>query len=489
MATEVKMPKLGIDMVEGSISKWLKQEGDSVKAEEAIAEVETDKSTVEMPAPEDGVLLKIAVGEGDLVPVGAVVAYIGKAGEAVPGGGGSQPASNGQAGDGKQKAESGTQKVEAAPAPVAPTPPPSSAPAPTSADSDIKASPVAKRLAEQEGIDLGKVKGTGPGGRITKEDVEQALVALMNAEPAPPDGVRASPMARRVAREKGYTISQIKGSGPEGRIVVQDVLDFTPAKGEPAVTESGTQKAETTTPAEAAPAPSVAGIGAAEEVPLSRMRKRISQVLTASKAPVPHFYVTMDIDMEAASKLREQMNASLSAEGVKISFNDLVVKATALALRKFPNINASFAGDKIIKHGDVNVGIAVSTPNGLITIATRHTDKMALSELSTTTRARAGRAREGKVQPDDLGGTTFTVSNLGMYGVDSFVAIITPPEAGILAIGGIRQEPVVKDGQIVIGSRMKVTLSADHRVTDGAEGAEFVVEVKRLLENPMRLML
>jgi pyruvate dehydrogenase E2 component (dihydrolipoamide acetyltransferase) len=500
MATEVKMPKLGIDMVEGSISKWLKQEGDSVKAEEAIAEVETDKSTVEMPAPEDGVLLKIAVGEGDLVPVGAVVAYIGKAGEAVPSGGGTS-ASNGQAGSEAQRAEAPIDTAQAGPknttfpnveVPKQDTSVPAATSAShTDADGDVKASPVAKRLAEQEGIDLHKVKGTGPGGRVTKEDVEQALVALMNAEPAPPDGVKASPMARRVAREKGYTISQIKGSGPDGRIVVQDVLDFTPAKAEPAVTESGTQKAETATatPANPTEASPVAGIGASEEVPLSRMRKRISQVLTASKAPVPHFYVTMDIDMEAASKLREQMNASLSAEGIKISFNDLVVKATALALRKFSNINASFAGDKIIKHGDVNVGIAVSTPNGLLTIATRQTDKVSLSELSSLTRARAGRAREGKVQPDDLGGTTFTVSNLGMYGVDSFVAIITPPEAGILAIGGIRQEPVVKDGQIVIGSRMKVTLSADHRVTDGAEGAEFVVEIKRLLENPMRLML
>lgn len=483
MATEVKMPKLGIDMVEGAISKWLKKEGDTVKAEEAIAEVETDKSTVEMPAPEDGVLLKIAVGEGDLVPVGAIVAYIGKAGEAVPGGDSAPaPATNGQSAESSQpKAETPAPKAEPA-APAA-----SAAPAAES-DGDVKASPVAKRLAEQEGIDLHKVKGTGPGGRITKEDVEQALVALMNADPTPPDGVKASPMARRVAKEKGYTISQIKGSGPDGRIVVQDVLDFTPAKAEPAV--ASTQPA-TAAPVAAQPAdaPAVAGIGASEEVPLSRMRKRISQVLTASKAPVPHFYVTMDIDMEAASKLREQMNASLSAEGIKISFNDLVVKATALALRKFPNINASFAGDKIIKHGDVNVGIAVSTPNGLITIATRQTDKISLSELSGVTRARAGRARDGKVQPDDLGGTTFTVSNLGMYGVDSFVAIITPPEAGILAIGGIRQEPVVKDGQIVIGSRMKVTLSADHRVTDGAEGAEFVVEIKRLLENPMRLML
>lgn len=490
MATEVKMPKLGIDMVEGAISKWLKQEGDSVKAEEAIAEVETDKSTVEMPAPEDGVLLKIAVAEGDLVPVGAIVAYIGNAGESVPDGAGSQSASNGQSAESKTpdaesgtpKTENGTQKTEAAPA-VSSAP---SSPPPTDVNGDVKASPVAKRLAEQEGINLGTVKGTGPGGRITKEDVEQALVTIMNAEPAPPDGVKASPMARRVAREKGYTIADVKGTGPEGRIVVQDVLDYTPA-----TTESATPKTETAPVPVAATteAPAVAGIGAAEEVPLSRMRKRISQVLTASKAPVPHFYVTMDIDMEAASKLREQMNASLAEEGIKISFNDLVVKATALALRKFPNINASFAGDKIVKHGDVNVGIAVSTPNGLITIATRHTDKMALSDLSTTTRARAGRAREGKVQPDDLGGTTFTVSNLGMYGVDSFVAIITPPEAGILAIGGIRQEPVVKDGQIVVGTRMKVTLSADHRVTDGAEGAEFVVEIKRLLENPMRLML
>ncbi|MBA3531866.1 MAG: 2-oxo acid dehydrogenase subunit E2, partial [Ardenticatenales bacterium] len=180
---------------------------------------------------------------------------------------------------------------------------------------------------------------------------------------------------------------------------------------------------------------------------------------------------------------------TLTEEGIKISVNDLVVKATALALKKFPNINASFGGDKIIRHGDVNVGIAVSTPTGLMTIATRNTDRMALSELSRVTRERAGRAREGKVQADDIGATTFTVSNLGMYGVDSFIAVITPPEAAILAVGGTREEPVVKEGQIVVGQRMKATISADHRVTDGAEAAEFMVEFKRLLENPMRLML
>lgn len=495
MATEVKMPKLGIDMVEGAISKWLKQAGDSVKAEEPIAEVETDKSTVEMSAPEDGVLLKLVVGEGDLVPVGAVVAYIGAAGEAVPegdAGAKAAPTEPERAAAPIESAQAGPQgaafpNVEV---PKQDTSVPSATPPTSATNSDVKASPVAKRLAEQEGIDLHKVQGTGPGGRITKEDVEQALVTLMNAEPTPPDGVRASPMARRVAKEKGFTISAIKGSGPEGRIVVQDVLDFTPSAKEaaaPAPTQAAAPAAESAAPAAAAV--TVNGIGQAEEVPLTRMRKRITQVLTASKAPVPHFYVTMDVDMEAASALREQMNATLASEGIKISFNDLVVKATALALRKFPNLNASFAGDKIIRHGDVNVGIAVSTPNGLLTIATRQTDKASLSELSQTTRQRAGRARDGKVQPDDLGGTTFTVSNLGMYGVDSFVAIITPPEAGIVAVGGIRQEPVVKDGQIVVGSRMRLTLSADHRVTDGAEGAEFMVELKRLLENPMRMML
>lgn len=496
MATEVKMPKLGIDMVEGSISKWLKAEGDSVKADEPIAEVETDKSTVEMSAPSEGVLLKIAVGEGDLVPVGAIVAYIGQAGEAVPAGGGqpsgSQPAADMKADAADVEPPKPDPRTESdAPRPAAAQPAQAEAAPKSEQNGDLKASPVARRLAEQEGVDLAKVKGTGPGGRITKEDVELAVEALANAEPAPPDGVKASLAARRVAKEKGYTISDIKGTGPGGRIVVQDVLDFTPTRTAPVAepAQPAAQPAEAPAAVPAAASPSVSGVGQAEEVPLSRMRKRITQVLTASKAPVPHFYVTMDIDMEAASALRTQMNATLADEGIKISFNDLVVKAAALALRKFPNINASFAGDKIIRHGDVNVGIAVSTDAGLLTIATRQTDKMPLSELSEQTRARAKRARDGKVQPDDLGGTTFTVSNLGMYGVDSFVAIITPPEAGILAVGGIRQEPVVKDGQIVIGQRMRVTLSADHRVTDGAEGAEYMVELKRLLENPMRLML
>lgn len=480
MATEVKMPKMGIDMVDGAIARWLKKEGDAVKAEEPIAEIETDKSTVEMGAPVDGVLLKIVVPEDQIVPVGSVVAYIGQAGEAVPSGNGTAAAPSAPA---PAPAGESSENQKPPEQPAASRPTPQAAPAPA-ANAEAKASPVARRLAEEEGIDLSKVTGTGPGGRITKEDVEKVLVQMADAEPTPPGGVRASPAARRIAREKGYDLAVIPGSGPGGRVVVRDVEEYQPTAAPVAAPTPAEAPA-----AAAAPAPTVAGIGASEEVPLTRMRKRITQVLTASKAPVPHFYVTMDIDMEAASALRQQMNGALAAEGIKISFNDLVVKATALALKKFPNLNASFAGDKIVRHGDVNIGVAVSTPAGLMTVALRQTDKLALSELSELTRARAGRAREGKVHPDDIGGTTFTVSNLGMYGVDSFVAIITPPEAAILAVGGIRQEPVVKEGQIVIGTRMKVTISADHRVTDGAEAAEFMVELKRLLENPMRLML
>lgn len=477
MATELKMPKMGIDMVDGTISRWLKSEGDAVQADEPIAEIETDKSTVELVSPEDGFLIKVVAAEDELVAVGAVVAYIGQAGESVD--------------EASTSSATNAAAPEAAPAPAESTP----TPAAPVVSNEVKATPVAQRFAKEEGIDLASVVGTGASGRITKEDVEKAVVKLANAEPVPPGGVKASPAARRIAREKAYQIADITGTGPDGRIVVRDVMAYQP-KAAPAPVVAAPQPAPVaapTTPAApapvSAPAPRVVGIGASTEIPLSRMRKRITQVLTASKAPVPHFYVTMDIDMEAAIALRKQMNATLAAEGLKISFNDLIVKATALTLKKYPNINASFAGDKIIQHGDINVGVAVSTDNGLITVATRNTDKLSLSELSQVTRARAGRARAGKIKPDDIGGTTFTVSNLGMYGVESFVAIITPPEAAILAVGGIQQVPVVKAGQIVIGHRMKATISADHRVTDGAEGAEFMVELKRLLENPMRLML
>ncbi|MDQ4077069.1 MAG: 2-oxo acid dehydrogenase subunit E2 [Chloroflexota bacterium] len=453
MATEVKMPKLGIDMVDGSIARWLKSEGDQVEKEEPIAEVETDKSTVEMEAPESGVLLRILVAEDEIVPVGEVLAYIGEQGESVP-----------ETGDGAAATAAKAEGVE-----------------------EREEVPEGE---EGEAEDAREVQKEMPdGARMPSLEAEPQPTEAPEGEAVPPGGVKASPVARRMAEELGYDLTQIQGTGPGGRVVSRDVEAYRPEKA-PAAPEAKPAEAPAPPGAPSVPAaPRPTPIGEAEEEELSRMRKRITEVLTASKWPVPHFYVTMDVDMEAAVALRREMNETLADEGIKISFNDLVVKAAALALKKFPNLNASFAGDKIIKHGDINVGIAVATPTGLMTVATRNTDKLALSELSQITRERANRAREGRIKPQDIGETTFTVSNLGMYGVDSFVAIITPPEAAILAVGGIQEEPVVKNGEIVIGHRMKATISADHRVTDGAEAAEYMVELKRLLENPMRLML
>lgn len=476
MATDITMPKLGFDMEEGAISSWLKSVGEEVKKGEPIAEVETDKATVEMEAPADGALIEILVQPGERVPVGTVVGRIGAPGEA--------PA------------------AEATPA--AEAPPPAPAPADeaqaTSAEAErateaeappdeagrVRASPVARRLAEERGVDLSRITGTGPGGRITREDVEAYLGAPKEEEPTPPGGVKASPAARRIAAERGIDLSQVKGTGPGGRIVVADVEAFRPAEAPaPAPTPAPAAAPAAPAPAVVTPTP----VGAAEEVELTRMRRRIAEVMTSSKAPIPHFYVTMAIDMEQALAEREKMNAALAEEEIKISVNDLIVKAAALALRKFPNINASFAGDKIVRHGDINIGIAVALETGLITVVVRNADQKTLSQISQETRAKAARAREGKLQPDDLGGSTFTISNLGMYGVEDFIAVITPPEAAILAVGAAQKVPVVRDDQIVIGHVMRATISADHRVTDGAEAAEFMVELKRLLENPLRLML
>lgn len=467
MATEITMPKLGFDMEEGAISNWLKAVGEAVKKGEPIAEVETDKATVEMKSPADGALIEILVQPGEHVPVGTVVGRIGEPGEA--------------------------------PAEAPPPPARTAAPAPadeaqvTLAEAEripeaerVRASPVARRLAEERGIDLSQIKGTGPGGRITREDIEAYLAAAEIREPEPPAGVKASPAARRLAEERGIDLRQVKGSGPSGRIVVADVERFVPAVAPapaPGVVPAAAPASRPVPPVPVQP------VGAAEEVELTRMRRRIAELMTASKAPVPHFYVTMAVDMDRALEERERMNSALADEGVKLSVNDLIVKAAALALRKFPNLNASFAGNKVIRHGDINVGIAVALEGGLITVVVRNADQKTLSQISQETRARAGRAREGKLHPDDIGGGTFTISNLGMYGVEDFIAVITPPEAAILTVGAAQKQPVVRDDQIVIGHVMRATISADHRVTDGAEAAEFMVEFKRLLENPLRLML
>lgn len=415
MAELITMPKLGFDMAEGKLSEWLKRPGEAVTQGETILLVETDKATVEVPAFRNGVLLQVLVPAGESVPIGIPIGVIGEVGETVDLVAlGVQPAA----------------PTAAPAAPKTPTPKPTPEPVPAAAVEPpagrISASPIAARMAGELGIDLRKVTGTGPGGRIIKRDIEAYLEKLEKTPPPPPP----MPIPSYEPAAVGYRVE-----------------------------------------------------------PLTGMRQTIARRMVESKTQAPHFYVTMEIDMAAAMALRAQINALLS-EAEKISVNDLAVKAAAVALRQFPNINASFAADGIRVHEQVNIGLAVARETGLVTAVLRDCDKKPLAQLAKETKELVARAREGRMKPDDMMGATFTISNLGMFDVDEFSAIITLPQAAALAVGAVKKVPVVNaDGQIVAGTRMKVTLSADHRVTDGAEVAQFLQALKAALEQPLRLVL
>jgi pyruvate dehydrogenase E2 component (dihydrolipoamide acetyltransferase) len=414
MAVVVEMPKLTDTMEEGVIVRWTKKVGEAVEPGDVLAEIETDKATMEYEAADRGVLLKTLVAEGSGVAPGMPIAVIGARGEDVSaiGPGPAAPASG-----------------HTAPAPVAPASPvqtapvravPSAAPAPVPAGR-VPASPIARRLASEAGVDLALITGTGPGGRIVERDVE-----------------RQAPAAARAA------------AGPA---------------------------------APAAPAP------AEDDVvePLSQMRKAIARRMSESKPGVPHFYLRREIDADALVALREQVNADHA--GAKVSFNDFVVRAVALGLRAVPAVNASFLGDRIVRHGRIDVGVAVALPEGLVTPVVRAADGKALLALARETRDLAERARARKLRPDEMQGGTFTVSNLGMLGIDEFAAILNPPEAGILAVGAVRHRAVVRDGAVVAGRTLALTLSCDHRAVDGAIGAAFLAAVADALEHPTRLVL
>ena len=464
MATEITMPQMGFDMTEGVIANWLKAEGDAVQKGEAIAEIETDKTTIQIEAFGSGVLSKILAPVGAKVPVGQTIGLIGDPGETVSAPVAAAPAAP-------------------AAAPVAPVTAPAT-PAPVSSG-PVNASPIARRMAEQLGVDLSLVKGSGAGGQIMKEDVE-AFAAGKSQAPAATEGGRivATPAAKKLAQDKQVDLHQVKGSGPEGRIVMADVNTYSAAAPkQPAPVTPAPQ------PQVAPAAPAPAAIPGDTRKPLTRIRQTIAQRMTNSKTTVPHFYITVAVEMDAALKLREQVNEALKSENIKVSVNDLVVRATAVALRRFPNLNSSFAGDAIVQHEQVHVGVAVALPSGLVTVTVRDADVKTLRQIAVEMSGLAARARDGKAQPGDMGGQTFTISNLGMYGVESFVAIVNPPDAGILAVGSSTPTPVVRDGQVTVRNIMHVTLSGDHRVTDGAEGAQFVNEIKRILENPWGLVL
>ncbi len=415
MAETINMPKLGFDMAEGTLVRWVKQVGENINKGDVLAEIETDKATVEVESPAGGVVLQLIVNQGDVVPVNAPIAVVGVAGEKIS----------------EQSSVSSKKVADEKPLPAKPEPASVSSTVSTPQASsivhgqslEIKASPLAKKIARDNNINLAQLQGTGPGGRVVRKDVESALA-------------------------------------------------------------SNTQSAVRSTFA-----PSFTAISHDDEtVQLTKLRQAIARRMTESKTSVPHFYVSHEYKMDAVMAMRKQVNEYLP-DNEKLSVNDFIVKAVALALREFPNLNATFAGDKVVRHGAVNVGVAVAVTGGLLTVVNKNTDQMPLRQISADVKQKVARARDGKVKPDDIEGSTFSISNLGMYDVENFIAIVNPPEAAILAVGSAKEVPVVENGEIKIGWRMKATVSVDHRVSDGAEAAQFMQSLAKYLETPALMLV
>lgn len=422
-AALITMPKMSDTMTEGTIASWLKKVGDVVKSGDIIAEVETDKATMELESYEDGTLLYIGVEAGDAVPVDGVIAIIGEKGADY------QTLLKSHS---TKTSDTTEQEVEIA-APVEEKP----------KEEPVSTTPLAAPVES----------GTESGDRL-----------------------KASPLAKRLAEEKGIDIRQVKGSGEAGRIIKRDVENFTPAAVAPAATASSTATV-------ASPA---LGQESFREEKVSQMRKVIAKRLAESKFTAPHFYLTMEINMDKAIEARKSMN---EFSPVKISFNDMVIKAAAAALRQHPKVNSSWLGDKIRYNHHIHIGMAVAVEEGLLVPVIRFADSKSLSQISNEAKSLGGKAKTKELQPKDWEGNTFTISNLGMFGIDEFTAIINPPDACILAVGGIKETVIVKNGQMQVGNVMKVTLSCDHRVVDGAVGSAFLQTLKGLLEDPVRILI
>ena len=433
---ELRMPKMGDGMVEGTILSWLKKEGDPIKEGESVAEIETDKANVEIPSEESGVLAKIVVTEGQTVPVGAVIAQVEAAGAALRGG-------NGRS--------AGAPVAE----PIRPTP--------------------EQKIPDQEPV------MSGEGAKVAREE---STLPPTETPPAPTQArgpeaerIKASPLARRMAQEMGIDLARLQGSGPGGRIVERDITAYQAAT--PTLLAA---PSEAKTPASAPSATS-------QEIKPSKMREAIARRTVQSKQTAPHFYVTMIVEMDRAMAILKEMNAD-AAEG-KITVNDLIIKACAVALEKMPQVNATWTSEGTIRQfAEKNIGFAVGIEEGLIIPVVRDCQSKTLRQISAEAKALIAKARNNQLKPEEYSGGTFSISNLGMMGVDEFIAIINPPEAAILAIGGIVRQPVVQgeSDEITIRSQMKVTLSSDHRVVDGVMAARFLQEVKRALETPFSLL-
>ena len=434
MATKVFMEALSPTMEEGRLVKWLKNEGDAVKNGDPLAEVETDKAIMELVARGDGILRKRLVNEGDARPVGQLVGIIAAAGENID-----------------------DLVASAGPAPAAAAP----APAPAA----IQAAPPASvPVAPAPAAPAAAVSSSPPTADRKPSTAPQA--------PADGSTPRSSPLARRLAREAGIDLGVVRGSGPAGRIIKRDV--------DAALAGGGTR------PAAPAPAAPVAREGDYQDVALTQIRKTIARRLAESIGPVPTFYLTAEYDLERVAEMRAAMVQM--GEAFKVSFNDIILKAVATALSQHPECNAHWMGDRIREFNRVHIGMAVAIEDGLITPVIFDADRKTLRQIAAESRDLAKRARERKLTPAEYTGSTFSVSNLGMFGIDQFTAIINPPEAGILAIGAVEEKPVAVDGALVVRKRLRVTMSCDHRVIDGATGAKFLQTLRRLLENPLMMV-
>ena len=431
MAEIIRMPKMSDTMEEGVIAGWLKKVGDEVKSGDILAEVETDKATMELESYDDGFLLHVGVKDGESVPVDGVIAIIGEKGENIDDilKEVSNEQNNNEAVDAKDEKEE-------------------------IVDED---NPVKENLEVKEEEEV----------KNTEDKIEDINIDFSNES----DRIKASPLAKKLASEKGVDISMVKGSGDGGRIIKEDIENF---------------KHSENIPTKEVKLPEIYSKESYEEIPVSQMRKTISKRLAESKFSAPHFYLTMEIDMDNCIEGRNKINET---SDVKISFNDIIIKAAAVSLRKHPMVNASFLTDKIRVNKHIHIGVAVAVDEGLLVPVIRFADNKSLSHISTEVRNLAGKAKNKELQPSDWEGNTFTISNLGMFGIDEFTAIINPNDACILAVGGIKNTPVVKNGEIVPGNVMKVTLSCDHRIVDGAIGSAFLKTLKELIEDPIKILV
>lgn len=443
MAEVVKMPKLSDTMTEGVVAEWHKKVGDFVESGELLAEIETDKATMEFESFQDGHLLHIGVDKGDTAPVDSILAILGEEGEDI-----SELLEKESKSSEKKDEKDSKDKADK-----------------DSSDKKTKDVKSEDESEEDEDSDQSKNKKDSKTEDKSKEDNKSDNdSSSKNKKSGDGSRIFASPLAKKLAEEKGYNLSDIDGSGGNGRIVKKDVEEFSPK----------------------ASSSSFAATDSYKDEKVSQMRKTIARRLSESKFTAPHFYLTIDVDMDNAVTARENLKNKLDA---KFSFNDLVIKAAAQALSKHPDVNVSWQGDTIRYYDYVNIGVAVAVPEGLVVPVIKNADKKGLSAIGNEVREFAGKAKDKKIQPADMEGNTFTISNLGMFGIEHFTAIVNPPDACILAVGAIRDEAVVKNGMVVPGKRMKLTLSCDHRVVDGAKGSAFLQTLKNHLEEPISILL